>query len=695
MRHFLTDLLVPALALVLTAQQAAAQSPPGRPRADQRAVAASTATEVRVVQVDAAVVDAGGQFVTDLHRDEIDVYEDGVLQVLAGFELVRLAAPEAERPVLAARPMDTRTNARTFDGRLYLILMDDLHIAPSRSLAARRIARRFVERNLVDGDLGIVLTSSGRQAGAQGFTADRERLLRAIDGCVGSKIVSPSLAALSMMGTPEAASSGAAAPQRVANGRAALETLARVAAFADSVRQRRKALVLIGEGIDYDLSLRDAEASHLRDRFFEFVGAANRANLTVYAFDPRTLTHGGDDFVDIASTPPKSVENDEEVIKTVQVQNDTEFAQDNLRTLAAGTGGFANVASQELETSFDRIRDEHSRYYMIGYYPSNEAQDGTFRSIEVRSRRPGLVIRARRGYTAPKAGAERRMSAGNVSGDSAGLPAVTPAVERALASALPVSGLTLRAAAAAFRGPGGTASVSVIVQASGRDMLFVPKGDRLEGRVELAAVAIDASGRSAGGTQVSTTMPLSPRLQEMVARTGVVFQLRLGLKPGLYQLRVAGRDAGSGLTGSVHYDIDVPDFERHDISLSGVVLSAERAGQVASPQPDRVLAQWLPATPVTQREFSRDDTLTAVAELYVRQPGRGGDVRLVATVRDSEGRVYFSEDAARGRRGDTHAAPVHIPLAGFVPGIYVLRYDARRAGDTEASAFRDVVFAVR
>ena len=62
--------------------------------------------------------------------------------------------------------------------------------------------------------------------------------------------------------------------------------------------------MLIGEGVDYDLEGQDPSAQELRGDMRAFVGAANRANLTIYPFDPRVYTHLGDDFVDIASTPP-------------------------------------------------------------------------------------------------------------------------------------------------------------------------------------------------------------------------------------------------------------------------------------------------------------------------------------------------------------------------------------------------------
>ena len=692
---------IAALWLALSLAPAAAQRQPAAQAGMPQVPAVQLSANVSVVLVDAVVLDERGRFVTDLRRDEVEVLEDGRAQTLAGFELVSLAtAPLNPAPLesVPVAPVDTRSNARPFDGRIYFVVLDDLHISPQRTNPARSLARRFIEQQMRPDDLAAVITTSGNRTAAQGFTSDKTRLLRAVDACVGRKVISPALATMAMSGTPEEGSRGTSDPQRIYNARSAFETLSQLAAFAGTVRQRRKALVLIGEGVDYDLESQDASARELRGSMRAFVGAANRANLTVYPFDPRIFTNLGDDFVDIASTLPGDMESGSEKIKSTMLQDDAEFAQDNLRTLATETGGFADVTSRNLAGAFDRIHDEQSQYYMIGYYPTNDAKDGRFRAIDVRVSRPGLAVRARRGYT-PRTGAPGREDA-VASNEKATTAGVSPELQRALESALPVTGLLLRATAAAFRGTAAKASVAVIVQASGRDLVFAPRDGKFEDTVELAAVALDGRGRAQGGTKLTVTMPLSERSVAAVARMGVVFQLRLDLAPGAYQLRIAARDGGAGLVGSVHYDLDVPDFVNQPLALSGVVLSAERAGQVPSPKPDAQLDRWLPATPVTQREFAADDTLTAVAEVYAARSAGGQPVEVTTTVLGAGDRVCYEHrdryDVGIGTSTrDTVMHRATIPLEGMRPGPYTLRIEARRDGAPAAqSVSRELVFAV-
>jgi len=662
-------------------------------------------SQVNLVEVDATVVDGQGRFVPGLDAADFELLEDGVRQTIAFTQVVQLAmdAPEPLAAAATLAPSDVTTNATTFDGRLFVVVLDDLHITASRTTLARRLAREFVEHQIAPNDLTAVISTSGRAGGTQAFTADRALLVAAIDRAVGKKLISPGMATLANTAAPEAGRAENAAGERIFSARSTFEALGAITRVLKNVPHRRKALVLISEGLDYDVASQVKAMSGMdpgresRDGLGTFINEANRANLTLYAFDPRVYTQGGDDFVDIASGPPKDTEDGSELVKSALVQDDLRTAQDNLRVLATSTGGFAATTSlKAVSDGFTRVRAEASNYYLLGYYPTREARDSHFRSIEIRCRRPGVTVHARRGY-APASVSTAKTDVSRIDTQSD----ASPALRDALSAPLPVSGFTLTASPVVFRGKGQNASVLVVVHADGAGVTFTPKGERRQGDVELAAVAIDDHGKTRAGQRSIVEMPLAPRLADFVHTAGVVLELRLDLPPGRYQLRVAGRDVGSGRVGTVHMDLEVADLSPRPVSMSGIVLTADQAGVIPAPKPDAQVQSMLRGTPITVRSFDASDRLTAAVEVYETEARRTDGKRAVAvSVVAADGRVVFRQearviDAAPKSAPGAAAYQAAIPLRGLARGTYALRFEAASNDPAAPRARRELRITVK
>ncbi|HVB37180.1 MAG TPA: VWA domain-containing protein, partial [Vicinamibacterales bacterium] len=71
---------------------------------------------------------------------------------------------------------------------------------------------------------------------------------------------------------------------------------------------------------------------------------------------------------------------------------------DGPNSLAADTGGFVIRHTNDFAGALQRIADDTRTYYLLGYHPTNTDFKGRFRRIEVKVRRPGVTVRARRGY---------------------------------------------------------------------------------------------------------------------------------------------------------------------------------------------------------------------------------------------------------------------------------------------------------
>jgi VWFA-related protein len=73
------------------------------------------------------------------------------------------------------------------------------------------------------------------------------------------------------------------------------------------------------------------------------------------------------------------------------------------KKLADETGGRVIDArsGKKIQEAFDQISEELRSQYVLGYYPTNAARDGTFRKIKVETTKSGMKVLARRGYYAP------------------------------------------------------------------------------------------------------------------------------------------------------------------------------------------------------------------------------------------------------------------------------------------------------
>lgn len=77
-----------------------------------------------------------------------------------------------------------------------------------------------------------------------------------------------------------------------------------------------------------------------------------------------------------------------------------------LQQIAEATGGLAYFpqSTKQLDEFYDRVRAEVHARYTIGYHSTDPRQDGAWRKVEIRLRRPdlkGARIRARAGYYGP------------------------------------------------------------------------------------------------------------------------------------------------------------------------------------------------------------------------------------------------------------------------------------------------------
>src|SRR4051794_25891241 len=479
----------------------AGQAPPAQPPAPQQP---TFKVQVDYVEVDVVVTDKQGNHVRDLKKEDFQVLEDGKAQTVAVFTHVDIPVERADRPLFAAEPIepDVRTNEQPFDGRVYVMVIDDLHTRFGRSIRVKAAAKQFIERRLGANDLMAIVHTAGPTDGNQEFTNNKRLLIAAADRTSGRKLDSATANKTSEYNrTRDLRQQGDALndpedQERGFNARSTLDTLRNVAEWFGSVHGRRKAILFVSEGIDYDIydmiasnGSNHQSASMVMDATRDAIAAATRSNVAIYGIDPRGLTDLGDESIEIQSFPDDTSLG----IGPGSLQNELRLSQDSLRTLSEETGGFAVVNKNDYATAYQRIVEDNSTYYVLAYYPP-DARPGRLHKIDVRVTRPGLTVRARRGYVTPKKVEEPKTT--NSKSPS------TPELREALDSPLPVSGLTMHVFAAPFKGAAPNASVLFGVEVRGRDLQLAQNAKLL-----LSYLAIDQNGKVKGGNTDSLAMP--------------------------------------------------------------------------------------------------------------------------------------------------------------------------------------------
>jgi VWFA-related protein len=334
------------LAVFAALLQAAPQTPVAPPQSPQPPRTAQPPVtfrvEVNYVEIDATVEDAQGNFVKNLTRDDFQIVEDGKPQNLTAFSMVDIPIERPDPPLYSntAIPPDVVTNRTPFEGRVWVLVLDDLNTRFNRTARSRAAARQFVERYVGANDIIAVVNTSGYGKATQDFTSSRALALKAIDGAMGNKAESATSAALQdyyqnrdtgMTGNANASFNEL---QRWNNARNSIRTLKNIADYMAGMRGRRKAVVYFSEGLNYNIvdTINNSHATDVRNEVQDLIAAATRGNVSFYSVDPRGVTTGMEDAIEIGAMPADGS------ISSTALMEEMRIEHDSLRVIADQTG---------------------------------------------------------------------------------------------------------------------------------------------------------------------------------------------------------------------------------------------------------------------------------------------------------------------------------------------------------------------
>jgi VWFA-related protein len=735
--------------IALAIGAAAFQSPADiTAQAPQAPPSVTFSLEVNYVDVDVVVTDENGNFVPDLTKDDFEVFEDGKPQKVDTFAYVEIPIEQQRTFLVDGRPVygDTKSNRVPFAGRLYVIVLDDQDVAAMRTSQVKKSAKEFVDNYMGANDVAAVVHTSGRTDAAQEFTNDKALLHAAIDKFVGRRMRSLTIERLDSyyqrlselqndqqgQGTetepPPSSDPGGYSrmePTDMERGFRAvgvLDTLKLTAEFLSSVRGRRKAVLFFSEGIDYPItdSFGGHSATDVIRATQDAITAAARANVNFYTIDPRGLVGMTNEFMEMAGggspemagNPAMRTPGTNAPITGIlgntggpfnaqsELMAELMLSQGSLRELAEQTGGIASINTNSLTNTFNQIVQANSRYYVLGYYPPEHKRDGRFHRIEVKTRRPGLRVAARRGYGSPRGrtAEERKRDEAARRAREAKRPdadKTSTELRDVLTSPLMQSGLNFTVHAAPFKHTQKEASIALSIEVDGDRLQYsAPNAQGLvSNKIELSFYGINEKGKAMAGTRSILDLTLRPDTRERVRMFGVRVNPRISLPPGRYHLRIGAREEVAGLTGTVFHDLEVPDFRKEKFMMGGLLLASNLGQQTPSIQPDPVLAKVMPAAATSRRQFSQRDVIALYTEIYDNlgaQTARHIDVAVRLVSEDGKD-VFATRDAlenggvAPKKPWDLYGYSKEIALRDIAPGRYAVRVEAQVRGNKDVT----------
>jgi VWFA-related protein len=591
-------------------------------------------TGVDVVKVNAGVTTRAGNPVTDLTAADFEIKERGKLQTIDGFKFVQIddtndLGPDSLREIQSEADQERET-ARD-DVRLIVIFLDDYHVDRTRAIGIRDTLARFVRRINARDLVAIMFPVT--PVTALTFSRDRDAQLRSVSAFEGRKF---DFFPKNVFDERYAIASSEV--QEQLRDQLTSATLKQLCTHLGGLRDGPKTLVLVSEGlgervprylaqpgVPIPIPQLDADPRSLDE-------VAKENNTSIYPADPRGVAS---DDLDMRQT----------ATDTTISRRQVAAMQEQLRSLAYQTNGRAMVNTANYAEGLHQMLGDSGSYYLLGYTSTEAKHDGLFHEIEVRVKRTGVEVRARKGYWAYTNADLTRMSAPA----RAGPPSE---VVRALADLMAKpSEYAVQTSIAMAKGNAGKTDVTLV---------WEPSSSGNAGPPVPAVTTVRVTATTSGGApEFRGVAGHDPRTQS----GGLV---TFAAAPGETNLHLVSTAADGRVVDTEDRVVIVPDFTGTGVSLSTpLVFRARTARDI---QRIKAMAGSVP-TPV--REFHRAERL--VVRFYVYSPG---GTTPVVNMRLLNARGGPAADLPPATATPDGGFETEFPLAPFGSGEYLIEIEA-------------------
>ncbi len=532
---------------------------------------------VDVVIVNVTVTDGKKNPVLDLTADDFKVYEDGKPQPIHTFTLESYRTtqtPESTSRTGSMGKTADKENSATNPSqpRMFSLVIDDVTTPFEYYPQVYDAARKFVEEDLVEGDLVAIVSGSGSVQ--HPFTSDKQLLHVEIDELFKhlnpqpvAKSTCPQLTDLQAqriandvrdMISLETATREVCACLNLPICDQTAEQMARAQASAQFYETQYRNRALLRTLRQYARSLKHFEAKKniilFSDGFLfqevtydlqDVVDQALRSGVIFNTVDVRGLYVPMFD-ASIKVTSINSRTNDEFFNEKRRLLSEDASAQeDSLVMLAHDTGGIFHHNSNDLHAGLKQVADRETHYYVLSYASPSQKADGRYHKIKLEVSRPGLELAYRTGYYAPKEELtferkrkedilEALRAPGNVNEIPVGFSYNSSQVDDS------------------------NYEVELVTRVDLRRMRFVEEDSWRKNLISLVIVAFDQNDRYIDGVQKDVSFSLSPGNYSALLDRGFSSKVSFRMPPGRYKIKTVIRESVQSKTGSLTKSIDVP-----------------------------------------------------------------------------------------------------------------------------------------
>lgn len=683
-----------------------------------------------LIQIDVSVTDKKGRTITDLKPEEIEIYENGVKQKITGFSFVtnvrKTLTPDkidkTKKPIpdppLVLRPDQVK--------RTVALVVDDLTLSFESAAYTRRALKKFVDEQMLDGDLvGIIRTGAGIGA-LQQFTSNKQQLYAAIErvkwnsagrGRFGSfDPVEPTMAQTRRaQGDPLTSNADIQAEKDFNDSAKAYQeslfttgTLGALKYIVANMGELpgRKSVILFSDGFQVFPGVKNqiavarlmgdertiqpnAEGGFFAARTLDFlkelIALANRKSVIFYTIDARGLQTTSMTAADRFADPTLLDSTALNAMQQVEADRSNELfgTQQGLVYLAKETGGFAYVNQNRMSDGVQKALDDQS-YYLVAYEPDQDSFDPEkrkFNKLEVKVLRDDTNVRHRSGFFVQDEVEEK------VKIDMS----VPTKIMRALTSPFAMNDINLKLNALFGHSAKRGYYVHSFLNIDAADLEFtkMPNGE-LQSNFDILAISYGDNGAPVDKENLVGTIKLRPEVYEKVKNRGISYSFIFPVKkPGAYQMRVAIMDKASKEVGSANQFVEVPNLKKNGILLSGIVLEnlSMNAWQRMSGGPSQVNANAPippddrsdPLQDTSLRRFKRGTVLRFGTELYnAKLPSLSqAKIYMQARVFHDRELVFENKEQPINLEGQNADEPVYTDAVqlgqNLLPGDYVLQ----------------------